>query len=76
MLRFALSAAALAALLAMAPAAFADPQAPSAPDQAYAAAKAMDQAAPPSTPAASSQDGTGPARPATGKDVPVGFGWG
>jgi hypothetical protein len=78
MLRFVLSAVALAGVLATAPAAFADPLAVTASDHAEAVAPTQEQAALPA-PAAwpSPSDATAPASAGRDKDIaPVGPGWG
>jgi len=77
MLRFVLSAVALAGVLAAAQPAFADLLAATAPDQVKATAAAKAQPAPPAPASSSSSDENAPARAGFGKDIiPVGFGWG
>jgi len=77
MLRFVLSAVALAGVLATAQPAVADRLAATPSDHAQAAAAATKQPAPPAPASSSSSDAPAPARAGLGKGiVPVGFGWG
>ncbi len=76
MLRFVLSAVALAGILATANPVFADPVAAAAPERVQTAAPATEQVSPPA-PALSSSDVKAPTGDSLGKGiVPVGFGWG
>jgi hypothetical protein len=77
MLRFALSAIALAGVLATAHPAFADPLAATPCDHAEVAAAGAERTAAPQPARPSSTDAKAPANTGIGKDVvPVGFGWG
>jgi len=78
MLRFVLSAVALAGVLVTAQPTFADPlAATTSDDHGQVAAPEREQAARPSAARASSPDATAPANSELGKGViPVGFGWG
>jgi hypothetical protein len=77
MLRFALSAVALAGVLATAYPAFADPLAAAPCDHAEVAAPGPEQTAAPPPARPSPTDAKAPANTGLGKDiVPVGFGWG
>jgi hypothetical protein len=77
MFRIALSAVALAGVLATAQPIFADPLAATASDHTQAAASATKQLAPPVPAAAAASDALAPANTGRGKDIIfVGFGWG
>jgi hypothetical protein len=77
MLRFVLSAVALAGVLVAAQPSFADPLAATASDHAQAAAPATEQLTPQVPARASSSDAPAPANAERGKDIIcVGFGWG
>jgi hypothetical protein len=75
MLRFALSAVALAGVLAMAQPIYADPLAALASDHAQAAAAAIEQPMSPAPAWPSSSDAPA-AADGLGKNAPAGFGWG
>jgi hypothetical protein len=76
MLRFTVSAIALASVLATALPACADPLAATASEHHKAAATSTDQAAHPVPAWSPSSDAAAPARDGRDKDIPVGFGWG
>lgn len=76
MLRFVLSAIALAGVLATVHPAFADTPAATASDHPYAALPIAQQSVTPTPASSSSPDATVPSGAERGKEIPVGFGWG